>query len=244
MSHLSMEEITRIADGEADDDGHLRECVACANAVLAEARLKRAIREAMPRYTYPGRAKARPTFPLAIAAMLVLAIVAIAVLYARRPDPMRELVDLHATLLASANPVDVISTDRHTVKPWFEGRVPFAVPVPDLPPPFRLAGGRVVYWRQQPGAYLLITKGAHRISLFIFRDELRATPPRDMTSEVWRGSGLTFVAIADVSQEDLQALRQAFSAASNGHARSTSPATSSAPLVSTGTTAAPGRSRT
>ena len=106
---------------------------------------------------------------------------------------------------------DVVSSDQHTVKPWFEGRVPFAVPVPDLPPPFRLAGGRVVYWHQQPGAYLLITKGAHRISLFIFRDELHATTPRDMTGEAWRSNGLTFVAIADVSQEDLQTLRRAFS---------------------------------
>src|SRR5205814_2025927 len=96
------------------------------------------------------------------------------------------------------------------------GRVRFAVPVPDLAStPFHLAGGRVVYWHQQPGAYLLITKGAHRISLFIFRDELRATATRDVTSEVWRANGLTFVAIGDVSQEDLRTLRRFFSLASN-----------------------------
>ena len=79
---------------------------------------------------------------------------------------------MHVTMLASANPVDVISTDRHTVKPWFEGRVPFGVPVPDLAStPFRLIGGRVVYWHASQAAYLLVGKGAHRISLFIFRPQ-------------------------------------------------------------------------
>ena len=227
MNHLSAEEIARIVDGESQDDAHLRDCAACANATLEELRWKRAIREAAPRYEAPaslrrvsGGGQAPSPVPrwtggapvlhwIAAAAVVVIALLAI--IYVRATAPMRELVDLHATLLASANSVDVVSTDRHTVKPWFEGRVPFAVPVPDLPPPFRLVGGRVVYWHQQPGAYLLIAKGAHRISLFIFRDELRAVKTRDVTSDVWRANGLTFVAIADVSQEDLETLQRAFS---------------------------------
>ena len=221
MNHLSGEEIARIVDGESQDDSHLRECAACATAVLGEMQLKRAVREAMPRYEAPasllrktgfslsGQAQARPTWGWWLAAAAAVMVVVIALVVVNRA-PMRELVDMHATLLASPNAVDVLSTDRHTVKPWFEGRVPFAVPVPDLPAPFRLIGGRVVYWHQQPGAYLLIAKGAHRISLFIFRDELRATETRDMTSEVWRENGLTFVAIADVPRQDLDALRRAF----------------------------------
>jgi anti-sigma factor RsiW len=217
MTHLTEEQIARVVDGEADEP-HLRDCAQCAGAALDAMQWKRAVREAAPRYEAPEGLRARisggqPVFhwKWLVAAAAAIAIVAVLVIArVRAVEPMRELVDLHATLLAGANAVDVISTDRHTVKPWFEGRVPFAVPVPDLPPPFRLIGGRVVYWHQQPGAYLLIGKGAHRISLFIFRDDLRAVKPVDVTSEVWRANGLTFVAIADVPSTDLAALRRLF----------------------------------
>jgi anti-sigma factor RsiW len=233
MNHWNEEEIARWVDGEGDDDAHLRECAQCAHAVLAAVQLKRAIREAAPRYEVPESLRARlggqarvPVLHWAAAAMVIFVLAALVVVRIREAEPMRELVDLHATLLASANAVDVISTDRHTVKPWFEGRVPFAVPVPDLPAPFHLIGGRVVYWHQQPGAYLLIGKGAHRISLFIFRNAPHTMETREVTSEVWRADGLTYVAIADVSPDDLKTLRRAFSPASSARARSISPATS------------------
>ena len=116
----------------------------------------------------------------AFAAAAVVALIVVTIFAARRPAPsaLPELVDMHVTLLASANPVDVISTDRHTVKPWFEGRLPFTVPVPDLAAtPFRLIGGRVIYWHGNPAAYLLIGKNAHRISVFIFRND---SAPRDL----------------------------------------------------------------
>jgi anti-sigma factor RsiW len=243
MNHWNEEEIARWVDGEGGEDAHLRECAKCSHAALAAMQLKRAVREAAPRYEVPdslrnrvipserseprdllAHAEGSPRLPFtplrvtrddtrwvfAAAATVIIALAALVVVRVREAEPMRELVDIHATLLASANAVDVISTDRHTVKPWFEGRVPFAVPVPDLPGPFRLIGGRVVYWHQQPGAYLLISKGAHRISLFIFRDALRTTETRDVTSEVWHANGLTYVAIADVPHDDLDALRGAF----------------------------------
>jgi len=224
MNHLTAEEIAAIADGEVAGSEHLRDCAACANAVLGELRMKRAVREAAPRYEVPAtlvkRLQPRRSafdWLLPVAAALAIVVGGGLVLRWRAgapagAPPAVELVDLHTTLLASSNPVDVVSTDRHTVKPWFEGRVPFAVPVPELAPPFRLIGGRVVYWRQQPGAYLMIAKGAHRISLFIFRDDMRPTQIRNVASEVWTANGLTFVALADVSQEDLRALREAFSA--------------------------------
>lgn len=218
MNHLTAEEITRIADGESTADEHLRGCAACANAVLEQVQWKRAVRDAAPRYEVPPRlvqrlVVKRSAFDWILPIAAALAIVIGGAFVLLRRSPAAELVDLHATLLASPNAVDVVSTDRHTVKPWFEGRVPFAVPVPELPPPFHLIGGRVVYWRQQPGAYLMIAKGAHRISLFIFRDDVHPARPRNVTSEVWSADGLTFVALADVSPEDLRALRDAFTAA-------------------------------
>jgi anti-sigma factor RsiW len=222
---LTAEEIERYADGElepsADADVHLRDCARCANAVLSAMQLKRALR-AMPRFTPPAslrtRVVARPprrahaTWWLAAAALIALVVAGAALLRAREAA-VRELVDLHTTILASANPVDVLSTDRHTVKPWFEGRLPFAVDVPDLAPPFRLIGGRVIYWHGQPGGYLLIGKGAHRISLFVFASDAvpRAMASHaGMTIDVWRARGLAYIAVADVPEQDLQPLKKAF----------------------------------
>ena len=68
---------------------------------------------------------------------------------ARRQRVFSELADLHVSALASATPVDVISTDRHTVKPWFQGRIPFSFNLPELQgSEFTLIGGRVTYLAQ------------------------------------------------------------------------------------------------
>ena len=73
---------------------------------------------------------------------------------------------------------------------------------------------RVVYWHGSQAAYLLVGKGAHRISLFILRsqDAPRAlgTPPASISTLTWEDNGLTFVAVADVPEADLQQLRNAF----------------------------------
>ncbi|HEV8435605.1 MAG TPA: hypothetical protein VGR95_19505, partial [Thermoanaerobaculia bacterium] len=172
--HLSALDLERIGDGELDVQPHLAECLRCSNEVLGIVQMKRAI-AALPRVGAGSRpvprfgpAKSRPLQMLALAASLAIVAV-LSTMYLRSRDAARELIDMHTTIVASAQPVDVISTDRHTVKPWFEGRVPFAVDVPDMSKtPFRVAGGRVVFWRGQPGAYLLVTKGAHRISVFAF----------------------------------------------------------------------------
>jgi len=220
--HLTAEEVERFADSEASpDDRHLRECVRCANAVLATAQMKTAIRGAMDVGPAPASLRARLTQRRSahtrwwLAAVAALAAIVVLVPFVLRNPALPELVDMHVTIVASTNPVDVISTDRHTVKPWFEGRVPFAVPVPDLAStPFRLIGGRVVYWHGNQAAYLLIGKAAHRISVFVFRQEnapknLGSSPPAISTLS-WQDDGLLFVAVADVPPSDLAALRDAF----------------------------------
>jgi anti-sigma factor RsiW len=217
--HLTAEEVERYADGELADDAlaageHLRECARCANAALEIVEMKQAIRAAFPRYTANPKIvlhHRRPATWWAAAAAAVIALtLGAALLQTSRSTAARELIDLHTTILASSNPIDVVSTDRHTVKPWFEGRVPFAVNVPDLAgTPFHLAGGRVVFWRGRSAAYLLVTKGAHRISLFIFEGETRVGGAPQMTIDDWRAGGLTYVAVGDVSRQDLDSLRRA-----------------------------------
>jgi anti-sigma factor RsiW len=74
--------------------------------------------------------------------------------------------------IASANPVDVVSTDRHTVKPWFAGKIPFTFNLPDLQgSAFTLVGGRVSYLRQSPGAELIFKIRQHQVSVFIFQEK-------------------------------------------------------------------------
>jgi anti-sigma factor RsiW len=205
------------------DDVHLGGCVQCANAVVANGLMKRRVREAMSIGDAPPRLRARlqkqrvaTSWWMAAAAVFATVLVLSALAWRRQSsNAIAELADMHVTMLASANPVDVISTDRHTVKPWFEGRVPFAVPVPDLAAtPFRLIGGRVVYWHSSQAAYLLVGKGAHRISLFILRSQDAprglGMPPESISTLTWKDNGLTFVAVADVPEADLQQLRNAF----------------------------------
>ncbi|HEV7574287.1 MAG TPA: hypothetical protein VGQ21_22540 [Thermoanaerobaculia bacterium] len=217
--HWTAEEIEEVSG----DAVHLGGCLLCANAVVANDLMKRRIREAMSTPNAPPQLRARlqrrrvsTTWWMAAAAVVATVLVLSAVAWRRQTQTaITELADMHVTMLASANPVDVISTDRHTVKPWFEGRVPFGVPVPDLAStPFRLIGGRVVYWRARQSAYLLIGKGAHRVSLFIFRPQdaphTLGNPPPSMSALSWEDEGLTFVAVADVPEADLQQLRDAF----------------------------------
>jgi anti-sigma factor RsiW len=126
-----------------------------------------------------------------------------------------ELADLHVTTLASANPVDVVSSDRHNVKPWFAGKIPFSFDLPELQgSQFELVGGRVSYLEQSPGAQLLYRVRKHQISVFIF--QARTLPldfagaeeidARSFHLESWRRNGLQYFAIGDVALEDLREL--------------------------------------
>jgi anti-sigma factor RsiW len=222
-NHLTAEEIAvqELNDGAR---AHVRDCLSCANALLDELELKRAIHAAGRPFRTPDALRARVErelggrrtsfWPLLAAAAAITIILGGLFLVSRPAPDGRELVDLHVTMLASANPIDVVSTDRHTVKPWFEGRLPFSFPIPELSgSPFRLIGGRVVYWHQQPGAYLLVGKGAHRVSLFVFRSD--ATPRFEarngFNTRVWRANGLLYVVVSDLTDEDLRMLERSFS---------------------------------
>ncbi len=234
--HSSVDEIERYVDAELSGEEtvaigqHLAGCSPCAIAVVAQFQLKSAIRGAMPRYApsnpswRPNASKwrAKRASPKSVAARvtpwLVTAAIALAIgtgllVRGRAGSTARELADFHATILAGSNPVDVVSSDRHTVKPWFEGKLPFAVPVPDLAStPFRLIGGRVVYWRGRGGACLLVARAAHRISIFIFAADAPVVAALEggFTIRSWQANGLQYFAVGAASAEDVAGLRAAF----------------------------------
>lgn len=227
----------------AECEQHLRNCPHCATAARGLLQMKQAIRFAaagryapsaalgpklLPRKIAPRRTRRLwlPQLSLAVAALALLAITAAAIWVGNPglPDLAGELVDLHVTALASPNPVDVLSSDRHTVKPWFEGRLPFAFDLPDLQgSPFRLIGGRVTYLGQSPGAHLLFGVGKHQLSVFIFQNRrgqsFKSVPQESrklgFTIDSWSQSGLSYAVVGDTGPTDIQALRRLFQGAAS-----------------------------
>jgi len=213
-------------------DEHLRSCPACSQETLARQRLKAETRLAGQRFTpsaeferrirqqvAPKRARlfSLPAFA-AVAAVLLFAITAAVVWRDRtlKQEVVAQLVDQHVSALASEHPVDVISTDQHTVKPWFAGKVPFSVDLPNLSgTDFELLGGRVVYLQQSPAAHLIFGVRKHRISVFMVRDTGAAAalgndaaPVRRsaFNTQTWVEDGIRYFAISDVNPQDIRRL--------------------------------------
>ena len=224
-------------------DGHVRNCPACSADALARVQLKRAIHLAGKRFTPSAEfrnrmqqriaSKPRRTFRLgwmsaaAAAAAVVLVIGTLTLTYMRNRSGgdhvFSEIADLHVATLASSSPVDVISTDRHTVKPWFQGRIPFSFNLPELQnTEFSLLGGRMTYLEQTPGAHLIYDMRKHHISVFVFQE--RSLPARLTDSslkpgkltfnmETWSQGGLRYFVIGDASAADIASLAKLFKTA-------------------------------
>ena len=214
---------------------HLRECAGCAAYALGLVQMKRSVAAAGKRYQPSAEFRERIQKTVrsksqhggswywkivAMPAALVL-ILSVAVNFyvdrekARRERVYSELTDLHVATLASGSPVDVISTDRHTVKPWFQGKVPFSFNLPELQgTDFTLVGGRVTYLAQSPGAHLIYRLRQHEISVFIFQDRgdgtaaLASAPVSRLsfTVEGWTKNGLRYFVVGDVGAQDIEGL--------------------------------------
>ena len=223
-------------------DVHVRSCPSCSADALARVQLKRAIQAAGRRHTPSAEfrkrmqrkiaSKPRRSFGLgwmlasAAAVILVAGTLTSAYLGTRsgRDQVFSEIADLHVATLASSSPVDVVSSDRHTVKPWFQGKIPFAFNLPELQnSEFTLLGGRMTYLDQTPGAHLIYDLRKHHISVFVFQE--RSLPakldgnslsPKQLpfNLETWSQDGLRYFVIGDASAADIDSLAKLFKAAS------------------------------
>jgi anti-sigma factor RsiW len=225
-------------DGELDATDsralqeHLRQCPACAAEGLEKLQMKQAVQATGMRFTPHPELRARVQTSIsrprqrgfnlrwlpALATAAVLLIVVL--LFVRNRDRseqqlISELTDLHVATLASSNPVDVVSSDRHTVKPWFEGKIPFSFNLPELQgTPFSLVGGRISYLDQSPGAELIFRVRQHQISAFIFQEGKLRRTTADGTNRVafrvrsWTQNGLRYFVIGDASGQDLDKLAE------------------------------------
>jgi anti-sigma factor RsiW len=216
-------------------DAHVRTCAQCAPLALARVQMKRTIRIAgkqfVPsaefrsriRQTTKAPSSTKRTWRLAWVAVVLLILVGVFTAYigqqlARSERVYSELADLHVATMASSNPVDVVSTDRHTVKPWFQGKLPFTFNLPDLQnSDFTLLGGRVTYITQTPGAHLIYQVRKHEISVFIFPDRtgigaagLGFQKKSNFNIKSWREGDLRYFVIGDASPGDIDRLSDLF----------------------------------
>jgi anti-sigma factor RsiW len=223
-------------------DAHVHNCVSCAADALDQVQMKRAIQVAGKRFVPSADFRRRVqisiakkpqrsfrlAWMLAAAAMvLIVGSLTSAYLAARsgRDRTFSEIADLHVETLASSTPVDVISTDRHTVKPWFQGKIPFAFNLPELQnTEISLLGGRMTYLDQTPGAHLIYDVRKHHISVFVFQERAlpaslnassRAPKTSPFNMETWSQNGLRYFVIGDASPTDINHLANLFKAASS-----------------------------
>jgi anti-sigma factor RsiW len=194
-------------------------------------RLKRTIRSEIGETETPQHAGfmrawwKRPMAYSGLVAAMILIVCSVALLLPTRPSPgqIDELVGSHVRSLEENHLMDVASTDQHTVKPWFEGKLEFSPPVIDLSAEgFPLIGGRLDYLDQQKVAALIYRRNKHVINLFI--------RPGQTTPEVDAKQGFNLIrfeckgmicwAVSDVNAGELQQFADLFKAQKAASTRS------------------------
>src|SRR5216684_1074337 len=122
-----------------------------------------------------------------------------------------ELVSAHVRSLMPSHLIDVVSTDKHTVKPWFAGHADVSPVVADFEPQgYRLIGGRVDYLEHQRSAVVVYQHGAHVINVFSWGGQGRALPA-DVTRSgyhlaFWKAGDLEYCAVSDTGWDELLGL--------------------------------------
>jgi len=228
------------AMGAANFEKHLEDCPDCKRVLAAEESLRSALQNAAlyerapeslrknllgtpeKKVTpiQPGRVSGFAWQWLAAAAVLFVAVTVGWGVWQRSQSPSSmqlvaaSLVDAHLRSLQPGHLTDVESTDQHTVKPWFDGRLDFAPPVRDFSTDgFPLLGGRLDVVQGRTVAALVYGRRKHIVNVFVEKG-----PPAEGWSGfgslqgyhwlAWQKDGFSFFAVSDVSAPDLNQLEQ------------------------------------
>jgi anti-sigma factor RsiW len=156
----------------------------------------------------------RWTLPGTSAAMLALSLTLFLLSPSVEDMLADEVVAGHVRSLMEQHMTDVLSSDRHTVKPWFAGKLDFTPPVHDFKEQgYELVGGRLDYLRHQTAAALVYRHKKHIINVFIAPASPRSTDAavhyisrRGYNLTLWQKDGLSFEAVSDMSSDELKTL--------------------------------------
>ena len=235
------------ADGELDATGilelekHLHACPACALAFRNVQNLKKSLKQdslvfaAPPQLRQKLKAELRLQagstrsfgignwFAAATGSAAVICLALLLSLTLTRPSARQqlaqEIVSSHIRSLMANHELDVASSDQHTVKPWFDGKLDFSPPVRDLAGQgFPLIGGRLDYLGRRAVAALVFHRNKHVINLFIWPTNAGGSKPAACASINgynlihWAQGGMTFWAVSDVNEKELMKFVQDFGA--------------------------------
>jgi anti-sigma factor RsiW len=216
-------------------DAHLRACAACREQHLAIRALKAAVRSNAAYRRAPESLRAALTeryrrrepdpvvgparrgwFAQALAASAVAAFAAATITYQLAIPSAYEMITAdalssHARSLIAQQIVEVASSDQHTVKPWFNGRLDFTPPVRDTAAEgYPLVGGRIDYLNERQVAALVYKRRKHYIDVFVLPNErgsareVRETARRGFTVLSWSDPSFDYIAVSDLDRHELQ----------------------------------------
>jgi anti-sigma factor RsiW len=236
-----------LMDGELDA-GHAREveehiagCPACAAQLAAYREMSQAIAAADMKYTAPPALRRRIEASLpqpqvrapsrravlrgfalgsAVSAIAATGLVAIVLRDDDRQRIESEIVSAHLRSLQAGHLTDVISTDQHTVKPWFNGKLDVSPPVIDLTAQgFTLIGGRLDYVDARAIGAVVYKRRAHVINLFVAQTAntehhaAKIETLQGFNIRRWGDRGLNFWAVSDIGADELAEFGDKFEAA-------------------------------
>jgi anti-sigma factor RsiW len=193
------------ATDAAELEAHLRDCPHCARVEQRRRALSAAVRDQMPRFRAPDTLRVRvraavraetsqtvyhrpyPWRALAVAASLAVVAFGSWQLALRRAggeDITNQVLASHVRSLMPGHLTDVLSSDQHTVKPWFNGKLDFSPPVYDFAGRgFPLIGGRLEYVAGRPVAALVYGRRQHVVNVFLWPAERGRTGGRPATTQ-------------------------------------------------------------
>src|SRR5262249_22561890 len=214
-------------------EAHLETCAPCAAHLQTYRGLQNAMSSAQLRFAAPGRLRRRveATLPSPIGlhaggrrgvlkgfvmgAALSMAMAASLVIAVIGPDGdqrvLGDVISAHVRSLQADHLTDVQTSDQHTVKPWFNGKLDISPPVVDLTAQgFRLIGGRLDYVDGKAAASIVYLRRRHVINVFVAQaagaedQKEKLQTMHGFNIERWTARGLDFFAISDLNAEELR----------------------------------------
>ena len=235
--------IDAYVDGELDLvrsielERHLNDCSACATLRESRRTVQQAVRNDVLRYhssdalkkrvrgalAAQGRQERRPNWswislqwPVAAASAAAMLVIAALWLRPTNNSIEREVIDSHVRSLMAGHLTDVISTDQHTVKPWFAGKVDFSPPVRDFAAEgFPLVGGRIDYIDHHAAAAIVYRRDQHVINALVWPAH---TPDQGFRNTSEQGyhviqmvrDGMQFWIVSDLNSDELTQFARLF----------------------------------